>query len=39
MLHMTDIAIDAPVYTTADALGDIPEADKTGDQLGGMDPL
>lgn len=39
MSHMTNIEIDAPVFTTADELGDIPEADKTGDQLGGMAPL
>jgi hypothetical protein len=32
---MTNIVIDALVYTTEDELGPIPEADMTGDQTGG----
>lgn len=37
---MTDhIHIDGPVYTTADELGGIPDADMTGDQTGGMGAL
>lgn len=33
------IHIDADVYTTADELGGIPDADTTGDQTGGMRAL